>query len=108
LGKVLGSGAFGEVFPAKHKQTGWIFALKKIKKASVKHMLDQFIQEIKIQLFLDHPNIVKLYSFFDDDLHFYILMEYMEEGSLYSYLKKKKTLTLEETSLKLREVCEGL
>ena len=37
-------------------------------------MLDQFIQEIKIQLFLDHPNIVKLYSFFDDSLYFYIVM----------------------------------
>ena len=26
--------------------------------------MDQFINEIKIQMFLDHPNIVKLYGFF--------------------------------------------
>lgn len=71
-------------------------------------MLEQFIQEIKIQFYLNHPNIVKLYSFFDDELHFYILMEYMEGGSLYSYLKKNKTLELEDASMKLREVCEGL
>jgi len=71
-------------------------------------MLDQFIQEIKIQMFLDHPNIVKLYGFFDDYLHFYIIMEYMEGGSLYTYVKKNKNLTLEETSSKLRQVCEGL
>lgn len=32
LGKCLGSGAFGEVFPAKHKKTGWLFAMKKVKK----------------------------------------------------------------------------
>ena len=32
LGKCLGSGAFGEVFPAKHKITGWLFAMKKVKK----------------------------------------------------------------------------
>jgi serine/threonine protein kinase len=51
-----------------------MFALKKVPKEKVKYMLEQFITEIKIQLFLDHPNIVKLYSFFDDDLHFYILM----------------------------------
>jgi serine/threonine protein kinase len=32
----------------------------------------------------------------------------MEGGSLYSYLKKQKALSLAETSTKLREVCEGL
>ena len=56
-------------------------------------------------MFLDHPNIVKLYGFFDDSLHFYIIMEYMEGGSLYSYIKKNKKLSIEETSSKLKEVC---
>lgn len=64
--------------------------------------MDQFINEIKIQMFLDHPNIVKLYGFFDDLTHFYIVMEYMEGGSLFSYLKKNKKLTTDETKTKLR------
>ena len=29
-------------------------------------MIDQFLLEIKIQSFLDHRNIVKLYGVFDD------------------------------------------
>jgi aurora kinase len=82
-----------------------LVAIKKVKKESVKHMLDQFVQSIKIQMFLDHPNIVKVYGFFDDSLHFYIIMEYMEGGSLYSYIKKNKKLSIEETSSKLKQVC---
>lgn len=65
-------------------------------------MLDQLINEIKIQMFLDHPNIVKLYGFFDDLTHFYIVMEYMEGGSLFSHIKKNKKLTPEETKTRLR------
>jgi serine/threonine protein kinase len=44
LGKALGSGAFGEVFPARHKRTNWLVAIKKIRKEKVKHMLDQLIK----------------------------------------------------------------
>jgi hypothetical protein len=29
-------------------------------------MLDQFIQELKIQLYLNHPNIVKTYGYFSN------------------------------------------
>lgn len=56
-------------------------------------MFDQFLNEIKIQMFLDHPNIVKLYGFFDDALHFYIIMEYMEGGSLFALIKINKKLS---------------
>jgi serine/threonine protein kinase len=40
-------------------------------------MMDQFVQELKINLFSNHPNVVKMYGFFCDKTYFYILMEYM-------------------------------
>jgi aurora kinase, other len=67
--------------------------IKQIKKEDVRLMLDQFIQEVKINMYADHPNLVKMYGFFSDRLHFYIMMEYMEEGSLYKTIKLKKKLT---------------
>ncbi len=33
-----------------------------------------------------------MYGFFHDSIHFYIIMEYMEEGSLYKYVKMNKRL----------------
>ncbi len=42
-----------------------IVALKKVNKKEVDEtMMKQIFHEIKIQLFIDHPNIVKLYTFF--------------------------------------------
>lgn len=36
LGKCVGSGKFGDVHICKHKQTGFVFALKKIFKSTIK------------------------------------------------------------------------
>jgi len=59
-------------------------------------------------MFLNHSNIVKLYGFFDDTTHFYIIMEYMEGGSLFAILKKNKRLSEKETAERLKQVCLGL
>ncbi len=37
--------------------------------------MEQFIREMKIQLFLNHPNIIKMYGYFDDLSSIYILLE---------------------------------
>ena len=78
LGSCKGEGRFGKVYPARHKKSGFLLAIKQIKKESVRLMLEQFTQQIKINMFLDHPNVTKTYGFFHDKSYFYILMEYME------------------------------
>lgn len=102
VGDCKGEGRFGKVHLAVHKKTGFVCALKKIKKELVKHMMDQFIQELKIQLFLNHPKLVKMYGYFSDSEYFYLLVEYMEEGSLYSLMKKNKKFSEEETAEKIK------
>lgn len=80
-----------------------VFALKKIRKEAVRFMIDQFITELKIQQYLSHPNLVKIYGYFCDKENFYMLVEYMEEGSLYSLMKKQgKKLSEPETAMKMR------
>ena len=108
--KFLGEGKFGQVFLALHKKSNCLFAIKKIKKKTIvqNDLINQFTMEIKLQLYLDHPNILKLYNIFDDEEHIYLLLEYMEEGTLYSQLKKKKVFKQGEASRKLRDVIEGM
>lgn len=38
---------------------------------------------------MNHPNIVKLYGFFDDSVNFYTISEFMESGNLSKTIEKK-------------------
>ena len=60
----------------RHKSTGFICALKVISKALIKeeNIEEPFLREIKIQFYLNHPNIVKLYGFFHDEESIYLIM----------------------------------
>ena len=82
------------VYLAVHKETKFLVALKKITKQSIKsnYMIEQFLLEVKIQSFCEHENILKLYGCFDDKENIYLVLEYMEEGTLFKQLKQKKTL----------------
>ena len=80
---------------AKSKKTGGVFALKKVPKAMIKShmMVDQLSLELRIQSCLNHQNILGMYGFFDDKTHLYIVLEYMDGGTLYELLKKNGKLS---------------
>ncbi len=106
IGKSLGEGKFGTVYQAVHKKSRFLVVLKKISKKSIKSslMIDQFLLEVKLQSFCDHENIVKLYGFFEDRESVYLILEYMEEGTLFKMLKKNKTVSEQYASKRLKEV----
>lgn len=45
---------------------------------------------------------------FDDAENVYLILEFMEEGTLYSELKKKKKLTEQETALKIKQIAKAV
>jgi len=47
---------------------------------------------------MDHPNIVKLYEFYQDKEHFYIITELLSGGALIDKLKKGYHFSEEETA----------
>lgn len=42
---------------------------------------------MKIQMYLKHSNVIKMYGYFDDLSYIYILIEVALDGSLYQYLE---------------------
>jgi serine/threonine protein kinase len=68
----------------------------------------QLVREIKIQSFLNHPNIVKMYAFFTDETHIYLVMELCYSGQLYNYLKKWRRLPEEATRSIVLQICKAL
>jgi len=84
----LGSGAFGRVCKVKHKLNGELRAMKIISKEFAIADCHQIEKEIEILKNLDHPNIIKVFEFFKDDLNYYIVTELCEQGDLLDKLTK--------------------
>ena len=87
--KCIGSGTFGSVWKVRHKITNQIYAIKVINKDSIvkQNMVEQTNREIEIMYKLDHPHIIKLYSHFEDDEDFCLIMQIASKGQLYSIIK---------------------
>ena len=49
-------------------------------------MLDQFVKEIRLHSCLDHPNIVKFFGVFEEGNNIYLVMEYLNGGTLFDCL----------------------
>lgn len=60
----------------RHRRSGVIVAVKTIKKETIRkeNFQEQLIRELKIQSFLSHVNLVKLYAFFHDTLNIYLIL----------------------------------
>lgn len=71
-------------------------------------MENQFIKEIKLHNMFDHPNIVKFYGVFEDRESFYIILEYMNGGTLFEHQNVVQCLPIKETVDYLREIIEAL
>ena len=88
----LGTGSYGHVYLVTHNITKKKYALKVINK----HRLIQaygncelIYNEKEIHSKLNHPNIIKLYNFFETDEEINFLLEYAENGNLHSLIKKE-------------------
>ena len=87
--KLLGSGAFGEVWLVHHKDLERDFAMKIIKKRKNKASDDkETINEISILKKLDHPKILKVIDFYSTLKKYYIITEYCPEGELFNEIIK--------------------
>lgn len=71
-------------------------------------MVAQFTLEVKLQTFLKHQNILEIYGVFDDLEHVYLILEYMEEGTLYSELKKNKKLSESDAAVKIKQIAKAI
>ncbi|MDP8203070.1 MAG: protein kinase [Candidatus Tenebribacter mawsonii] len=86
--RILGKGAYGEVFLAVEKISGKEVAIKCLLEKDPENQ-ESILHEIETVSKLSHPNVINyLHSFYDDGL-LYLVMEYCSGGSLRDLLNKK-------------------
>ena len=75
----LGNGSYGKVYKAMNIKTETLVAIKSVKKKKDKEDEDKFVSnEIDLLKRLSHPNIVKIYEFYDIKDNYYLITEYYQ------------------------------
>lgn len=75
--ELLGEGSFGKVYKVLHRETGLPFAIKVVSKERMRHssFLKQISNEIMLMQGLDHPHIVRLLTYFENEASVYLVLE---------------------------------
>jgi len=70
--------------------------LKKIEILRLKQV-DHIISENTILGSINHPFLIKMLGYSQDDRYLYFMLEYIEGGELFTYLRNKGKLEVTET-----------
>ncbi|CAG9312073.1 unnamed protein product [Blepharisma stoltei] len=107
LGNRIGLGGFGEVRRCTHRITGALRAVKIYSKELFGQNSTQqgkMIEEMEILRTLDHPNIIRVYDFFEDSKNYYLVMEYCEGGELFNKIEKMAKFSEDDAALIMRQL----
>lgn len=85
LEKKIRKGSFSTVWECRHKVSGELYACKVIDRSGLKPSDDEAIlNEVAImQSLADNKYVVQLLDFYEEDDHFYMIMEYMTGGDVF-------------------------
>lgn len=105
FGKEIGRGVMAIVYKAVHNITMEEVAIKVIqKKRLYPEEIEDVMTEVRVLKSLDHPNIVRIKEFVEDDENYYIIMELICGGELREQIIKKTVYTENEA----RKLCKNL
>lgn len=107
---ILGRGGMGTVYRGSHNDTGELHAIKVLAPtyAHDPHFRGRFESEIKALIQLDHPNIVRLLSYGQEDAMLFFSMELVEGNSLFHMQKNGHRFDWREILKIARDVSLGL
>jgi calcium-dependent protein kinase len=98
-------GAFGEVRMCVHRETGAQRAVKVLKKSAMDaEEQKMMMNEIDILSRLDHPNIVKMYEFFEDEKRYYIVTEICKGGELFDEIIARGKFTERDAAVLMKQL----
>lgn len=59
-------------------------------------------------MFLNHPNIIKMYGCFDDEKSIYVILELAMGGQLYQQLKRSEPMTEVKVAGLMKQICAAV
>ena len=111
-GRLIGQGAFGKVNLGLNVLTGRVVAIKSFNKKNLNspnnENMKKIIYETNLMKKLNHPNITKILEMFEDEKYILIIMEYINGGNLFSFVKKRRKLTEKISKILFKQIILGI
>ena len=109
-GRQIGQGAFGKVNLGLNVLTGRVVAIKSFKSSEEKFKsnMKKILYETNLMKRLNHPNITKILEVFHDEGYMLIIMEYINGGNLFSFVKKRRKLSEKTAKFLFRQIIQGI
>lgn len=106
----LGVGSYGRVVSAVHKKTRDRRAIKIINKLAIQsdEIRKKIMSEVEIQRRLDHPNIVRIFEFHEDEFNLYLVMELCTGGELLDSIARIGCLSEGQTASYMKQLLSAL
>lgn len=96
--RVIGQGGMGTVYQAEHERLNAILAIKEIRAVTgtaQQTTVEQYEQEARFLVRLNHPNLPKVTDAFVDNDRFYLVMDFVEGVTLDTRLRERGGKPLE-------------
>ncbi|GAA5797059.1 serine/threonine protein kinase Psk1 [Helicostylum pulchrum] len=109
--KLLGRGAYGKVMLCRHIESGILYAMKVLKKASLfvhSKNAEHTKAERQILEEVGHPFIVHLYYAFQTNDRLYLILEYATGGELFTHMATEHMFTEDVARFYLAELLLAL
>ena len=110
-GRLIGQGAFGKVNLGLNVLTGRVVAIKSFNKLNLNsnsENMKKILYETNLMKKLNHPNITKILELFEEKEYILIIMEYINGGNLFSFLKKHRKVSEKTAKLLYKQIILGI
>ncbi|OHS99211.1 CAMK family protein kinase [Tritrichomonas foetus] len=108
--RCIGNGSNSAVILVRHKSENLFYAVKIVTRNLLieENLMNRFEQEIRIMQHLHHPNIITLKEIVYETENIYIVMDYCENGELFSYIIDQSEVTEIEAKKIFRQIIEAV
>ncbi|MGH9332687.1 MAG: serine/threonine-protein kinase, partial [Vicinamibacteria bacterium] len=109
VGKI-GKGAMGEVYKGHDPILNRYVAIKIIAETlgTDTDLVERFKREARNAAQLNHPNIITIFDFVEEEGHLYMVMELLEGQDLKELIKSGAPLTVEQILSVMEQIADGL
>ena len=98
----------GSVYKARDTALDRFVALKLLRRDAEAGHTAELQQEARVTASVNHPHVVKVFSFGSDHGQFYLVMELVDQGSLDDFIEERKQLPEAEVLQTAIQVAKGL